>query len=159
MNDLNIAVEMKADQETSWFQQGEAEGRRGKFRPSHPELVEWYQGWSEGYQQYCLQTQHLVEYGGHVTNQGYLCVPYEEIKAQFGEMSQIEDYDGWELYIDFLSIELITFDSEEPKSEKAWHINCDNVQALRVLGDIFGMERISIKRPMTEVEDIFGHAA
>ena len=158
MNTPNILAQIEQEQriandriaqiekDTNLYYSGKEEGSSGKFRPSCLE-EEFYQGWSDGYRQWCLSTQHLVEYGGTVNNQGYLLASYEQIKAKFGEIWQIEDYDGWQVNLNFLDIEIITFDSENPKSETVWHIHSNHISALRELGEIFGLDKVMVKKP------------
>lgn len=81
-------------------------------------------------------------------SQGYLCASYAQIADRFGKHQQIEDYDGWEVKIEGLEIQIVTFDYEDPKSEQVFTIYSHHIGALELLGDIFGVESISTYKPL-----------
>lgn len=83
-----------------------------------------------------------------VIHQGYLCVSCTQIVKRFGEIKQIDDFDGWEIELDGLPIEVITFDHEEPETEDAWTIYSHHLASLELLAQEFGTENISTYRPI-----------
>lgn len=83
-----------------------------------------------------------------VIHQGYLCVSYTQIVQHFGEIKEINDYDGWEIELNGLPIEIITFDYENPKTETVWSIYSHHLASLELLAQEFGIDSISTSRPM-----------
>ncbi|MGL5944236.1 MAG: hypothetical protein ACRC2S_28475 [Waterburya sp.] len=80
--------------------------------------------------------------------QGYLCVPYTQLVKRFGEMKQIEDYDGWEIELNGLPIEIVTFDFEEPETETAFSVYSHHIASLELLAQEFGVNALSNIRPV-----------
>jgi hypothetical protein len=83
-----------------------------------------------------------------VIHQGYLCVPYTQMVSRFGKIKQINDYDGWEIELNSLPIEIVTFDYEQSETETAFSIYSHHLASLELLAQEFGIENISTHRPI-----------
>lgn len=83
-----------------------------------------------------------------IINQGYLCVSYTQIVSRFGGIKKINDYDGWEVELNGLPIEIVTFDYPEPETETTWSIYSHHLASLELLATEFGIENISTYRPI-----------
>ena len=79
-------------------------------------------------------------------HQGYLCVPYAQIVSRFGKIQQIDDYDGWEIELNGLPIEIVTFD-EQPEAETAFSIYSHHLDSLKLLAQEVSRQSISTFKP------------
>jgi hypothetical protein len=73
----------------------------------------------------------------------------EAADSEAGETrSAFDDYDGWEIELNGLPIEIVTFDYEEPETETAFSIYSHHIASLELLAQEFGVNTICDTRPV-----------
>lgn len=146
--DDKTAQEQQIEKLTNLYHQGVTDAAFF-IDPVFPEIEEYWQGYCEEKRRYWIkQNNPMPNELYQDKNQGCLYATAWELEKKYGKISVIgaeKDYKGWQVEIEGLKIEIVTFDWEEAEKETKWAIYAHHCDALSLLCNVFGNERVDSK--------------
>ena len=140
------AVEAKCDRQTDLYIQGRSDAAF-HVDPKYPQIEAYWQGYSEHLRRdaiFRVENAKKISPQGH-QKQGYLLESDWSISKHFGKLQPIgsnKDYQGWEIELNGLEIEIYTLDWEDARNETKWAIASIHPDCLKFLADLFGAEAV-----------------